>query len=106
MALTRPSTQRALPQVALPSAAAERSPPRRRLGRFRTAWGARTQILATYIILLTLSAVISMLAIREVLILRLNDRTEDASQQEILELERLLAVGRDPETGRPFTTPE
>src|SRR5918999_5785053 len=32
-------------------------------------------------------------------------RTQDAGQQEVAELERLLRDGRDPETSRPFTDP-
>ncbi|MGH2578361.1 MAG: two-component sensor histidine kinase, partial [Actinomycetota bacterium] len=47
----------------------------------------------------------STLAIRQILVIRLDDRVADAGQQEVLELEQLLAVGRDPATGEPFTSP-
>jgi signal transduction histidine kinase len=47
----------------------------------------------------------STFAIRQILIIRLDDRIQDAGQQEVLELDRLLAVGRDPETGLPFESP-
>ena len=67
------------------------------------ARSARTRILASYVILLALSAIVSILAIRQVLIIRLDDQVDDALQQEFLELDRLL-IGTDPETGRPFTT--
>ena len=69
------------------------------------ARSARTRILASYVVLLTLSALVSTFAIRQILIIRLHDRIEDAGQQEVAELERLLAVGRDPATGRPFDSP-
>ncbi|HEX2292850.1 MAG TPA: ATP-binding protein [Gaiellaceae bacterium] len=69
------------------------------------AGSARTRILASYVILLTLSAILSTLAIREILLLRLDDRIQDAGQQEVAELERLLTIGVDPESDTPFTDP-
>jgi len=69
------------------------------------ARSARTRILASYVVLLALSALVSTFAIRQILLIRLDDRIQDAGQQEVAELERLLAVGRDPETGRPFNSP-
>jgi two-component system OmpR family sensor kinase len=69
------------------------------------ARSARTRILASYVVLLALSAFVSTFAIRQILLIRLDDRIEDAGQQEVAELERLLAVGRDPATGRPFASP-
>jgi signal transduction histidine kinase len=94
-----------VPPAALHPGAKE---PERRRGRgwFGIARAARTRILASYVILLAISAVLSTLAIRQVLFIRLDDRTRDAGEQEVLELERLLAVGRDPETGQPFNSPE
>jgi len=59
----------------------------------------------SYVILLAFSALFSTLAIRQILVIRLDDRVADAGQQEVLELEQLLAVGRDPATGEPFTSP-
>jgi two-component system, OmpR family, sensor kinase len=78
-------------------------PPR---GWFGVAKSARTRILASYIVLLTLSAVLSIVVIRQILVIRLDDRIQDAGQQEVAELERLLTVGRDPETDRPFAHPQ
>jgi signal transduction histidine kinase len=89
--------------VVLPEA--EDSQRRRRGGWLGVARTARARILASYVILLTLSAILSTFAIRQFLLIRLDDRVQDAGQQEMLELERLLAIGRDPETGEPFTSP-
>jgi two-component system, OmpR family, sensor kinase len=47
-----------------------------------------------------------MFALHELLIIRLDDRVQDSLEQEVLELDRLVAVGRDPETGDPFTSPQ
>src|ERR671914_2461124 len=79
--------------------------PRRPRSWFGVARSARARILASYVILLAVSALISTLAIRQILIIRLDDRVADAGQQEVLELDRLLAVGRDPDTGLPFASP-
>jgi signal transduction histidine kinase len=54
------------------------------------------------VLLLALTSVLSVFAIYEVLSIRLQDRVNDSLQQEVLELDRLLADGRDPQTGRPF----
>jgi two-component system OmpR family sensor kinase len=94
-----PSAQRAR------AAVEETQPPRRRPKWFGVARSARTRILASYVILLAASALISTFAIRQILLIRLDDRIQDAGQQEVAELERLLAVGKDPETGRPFEHP-
>jgi two-component system, OmpR family, sensor kinase len=67
------------------------------------AHSARTRILASYVILLALSAVVSILAIRQVLIVRLDDQVNDALEQEMHELDNLRA-GIDPETGQPFAS--
>ena len=47
-------------------------------GWFGAARSARTRILATYVVLLALSAVVSILAIRQVLLIRLDDQVADA----------------------------
>ena len=100
-----PKTNVEAPETAPPT---EEPPPepRRRRRWFGPARSARTRILASYVILLALSAALSTIAIREVLIIRLDDQVTDALQQEVLELDRLVADGRDPATGLPFTTPE
>ena len=76
-----------------------------RRGWFGVARSARTRILSSYVILLAVSALVSTFAIRQILIIRLDDRVADAGQQEVDELDRLHAIGRDPDTGRPFTSP-
>jgi two-component system OmpR family sensor kinase len=101
------------PGQAIPGPVAERArakieePSLRRRGPkwFGVARSARTRILASYVILLAASALISTFAIRQILLIRLDDRIQESGQQEIAELERLLAVGFDPITGRPFTHP-
>jgi two-component system OmpR family sensor kinase len=95
-------THRALPAVAVLPGAEER------LGRsrewLRAARSARTRILASYVILLALSAVIAIFAMRQVLLIRLDDQVQNSLEQELRELDRLVAVGRDPETGQPFSS--
>jgi two-component system, OmpR family, sensor kinase len=83
----------------------ERAPRKRRHGWVLAATSVRAKILAVVILLLAASAVLSTFVIRQLLLIRLHDRVEDAGQQEVLELDRLLAVGRDPETGEPFESP-
>ena len=95
----------------VPRPARERAPeteaPHRRDQKWMgVARSARTRILASYVILLALSAIFSTLAIRQILLIRLDDRIQDAGQQEIAELERLLLIGRDPSTRQPFANPE
>ena len=81
-----------------------RAPLRSRRGWFGAAGSARTRILISYVVLLTLSALLSTFAIREVLALRLEQRIDAALQQEAAEFDRLYRDGRDPGTGRPFTS--
>lgn len=66
----------------------------------------RTRILLSYVILLALSGLLSMVAIPRILDIRLQTRIDDGLQQEVLELDRLLADGRDPQTGLPFESLE
>jgi two-component system OmpR family sensor kinase len=88
----------------LPSVSgAQEEQPRR--GWFGVARSARTRILSSYVILLAVSALVSTFTIRQILIIRLDDRVADAGQQEVEEVDRLVAIGRDPETGEPFTSP-
>jgi two-component system, OmpR family, sensor kinase len=96
-----PARHRGLPQVHVLPGAEERQKGREWLGAARSA---RTRILASYVILLALSAVLAIVALRQVLIIRLDDQVRDALEQEMRELDRLLADGRDPQTGNPFTS--
>jgi two-component system OmpR family sensor kinase len=63
--------------------------------------GARTRILAAFVILLAFSTVLSVLAIRQLLIVRTADRVDAALTQEVNEF-RTLVRGNDPRTGEPF----
>jgi two-component system, OmpR family, sensor kinase len=63
--------------------------------------GARTRILAAFLILLAFSTLLSVLAIRQLLLVRVSDRVDAALTQELEEF-RTLVGGNDPETGEPF----
>jgi two-component system, OmpR family, sensor kinase len=92
------------PQVAVVPEAEEREA-RRGEKWYGIARSARTRILVSYVVLLALSALISTFAIREILLIRLDDRIRAAGSQEVQELESLLTVGEDPETHQPFESP-
>lgn len=61
----------------------------------------RTRIIASYVLLLALGGVSTVLIVREVLLDRLDERVESYLAQEVGEFRR-LASGTDPDTGRPF----
>jgi signal transduction histidine kinase len=63
--------------------------------------GARTRILAAFIILLAFSTVLSVLAIRQLLLVRTGDRVDAALRQEVDEF-RTLVQGNNPADGTPF----
>jgi signal transduction histidine kinase len=63
--------------------------------------GARTRILAAFVILMAFSTLLSVLAIRQLLLVRTADRVDAALTQELEEF-RALVRGRDPATGEPF----
>jgi two-component system, OmpR family, sensor kinase len=69
---------------------------------FGAARSARSRILIAYVILLAIASALALLAFRQVLVVRVTDRVDEALQQEILELDRLVTDGRDPATGEPF----
>jgi signal transduction histidine kinase len=64
--------------------------------------GVRTRIVASFLLLLLLGSVASVVAIRQLLLVRLDDRIEDERQQEVQEFRRLADEGVDPVTGKPF----
>jgi signal transduction histidine kinase len=97
MAVLEEGEQAASPQTPVPAQEPERRPPLAR----RITGGVRTRILASYVILLAIAAFASVLAVRQVLLVRLDDRIEEDLQQEVEEF-RALAGGNDPKTGRPF----
>ena len=92
-------------QVAVAADVEERQaqPNRDWLGVVRSA---RTRILGAYVVLLAVSAVLAIFAVRQVLIIQLDSRVQNSGEQEMLELDRLVAEGRDPATGDLFTSPE
>jgi signal transduction histidine kinase len=63
--------------------------------------GARTRILAAFIVLLAFSTLLSVLAIRQLLLVRTADRVDAALTQEVDEF-RTLVRGNNPEDGTPF----
>lgn len=62
---------------------------------------ARTRILASYLVLLTFSTAATVVIIRQILLVRLDNDVQSTLVQETREF-RQLVNGRDPETGRPF----
>ena len=75
----------------------------RRTAIGRITGDIRVRILASYVVLLLIASIVSVLVVRQVLLVRLDDRIEDDLAQEVQEFKR-LAGGDDPETGRPFGT--
>jgi len=73
------------------------------VGTIRALRSARVRILASIVLLLAASTVGSVIAIRQILLLRLDDRVESELTQETSEFRKLVS-GRDPTTGRPFGT--
>jgi two-component system OmpR family sensor kinase len=70
------------------------------------ARSARTRILIAYVVLLALAGTLAIVAFRQFLLVQLENDVDSALRQEVLELDALLTDGRDPETGRPFTSLE
>jgi two-component system, OmpR family, sensor kinase len=77
-----------------PSAAPRRDPKRPR-------FGLRARMLVAHVGLLAVAVIASVLVARQLLLVRLEDRIDHELAQEVSEL-RLLARGRDPQTGEPF----
>jgi signal transduction histidine kinase len=68
----------------------------------RLLGGVRVRLLLSYVLLLALAALISVLVVRQVLLVRLDDRVEDNLAQEVDEFQRLASEGVDPATGEPL----
>jgi two-component system OmpR family sensor kinase len=68
------------------------------------AKSARSRILIAYVVLLAVAAGLGLFGFRQALLIRLDDEVDDAMRQEVLELDRLLEDGRDPDTGEPFAS--
>ena len=68
----------------------------------RITGSLRSRLLVSYVILLAIALFASVLAVRQVLLLRLDDSVAGDLQQEVQEFETLASEGVDPETGKPF----
>jgi signal transduction histidine kinase len=80
-------------------------------GDRRRGWTAifgstRTRLLVIFFALLVIFGAGTTFAVREILEIRLHDRTEAALRQEVQEVQRLLQIGVDPRTTRPFASLE
>ncbi|HHP7244193.1 MAG TPA: two-component sensor histidine kinase, partial [Elainellaceae cyanobacterium] len=64
-------------------------------------FSARTQILAWLVVLISVSIVVSIFTIRQILFAQLLERVQRSLKQEVEEIQRLVE-GQDPETGQPF----
>jgi signal transduction histidine kinase len=66
------------------------------------ARSARTRLAISVLALLAAASLVSVLALRQILISRTGERVDQALEQEVSEFRRLAALGRDPRTGTPF----
>lgn len=73
----------------------------RNLGWRIVFFGARIRILAWYILLMTVSTLVTILAIRQILLSHLEKKVEKTLVQEVGEF-RSLVNGQHPQTGKPF----
>jgi two-component system, OmpR family, sensor kinase len=64
----------------------------------------RSRLVASYLVLLVLAGAVATLALRQLLVIRLDDQVADDLRQEIAEIQNLSQRGRDPETALPFTS--
>jgi two-component system, OmpR family, sensor kinase len=69
--------------------------------RWRPLRGVRARLFAYSIVLLFVGIAVTVLTVRQILLVRLDSRVENTLVQEVQEFRR-LADGTDPETGRPF----
>jgi two-component system OmpR family sensor kinase len=76
--------------------------PEQRSRWLRPLGGTRTRVLSAYLILLVFSSLVSLVALRQILIARAGERVDNSLVQETAEFRRLAQDGRDPRTGRPF----
>ncbi|MEJ7782720.1 MAG: HAMP domain-containing sensor histidine kinase [Solirubrobacteraceae bacterium] len=76
----------------------------RRSRRWPLLLSTRTRVLAAFLILLAFSTVVSTLALRQLLLARVNERVDASLLQEVQEFEILASRGRDPQTAEPFGT--
>jgi two-component system OmpR family sensor kinase len=69
---------------------------------YRAVRSVRTRILAAYVVLIALSAAVALLGVRSILHSQLEERVQEALEQEIREFDQLVTVGIDPRTGNRF----
>src|SRR5918992_1879836 len=108
-AVTQEESQAAPPTVGTPSRTAFHRPvppgtvgPRPR-ARWRILSRIRMRLLLSYVVLLAVSTAISLVAVRQVLHLGLDEEINNQLLQESAEFRSLMG-GNDPSTGRPFGT--
>ncbi|WP_228061251.1 sensor histidine kinase [[Phormidium] sp. LEGE 05292] len=70
-------------------------------GWYRIFFGVRSRILAWYVVLMACSAIVCILAIRQVMLVRLDQRIEKSLNHETKEFQRVVQ-GTNPSTGQPF----
>jgi two-component system, OmpR family, sensor kinase len=70
---------------------------------YRAVRSVRTRILAAYVVLIALSAAVAILGVRSLLHSQLEERVQEALEQEIREFDQLVD-GIDPNTGKRFQT--
>ncbi len=78
--------------------------PTQRSPRWPLLLSTRTRVLAAFLILLAFSTVVSTLALRQLLLARVNERVDASLLQEVQEFEILASRGRNPQTAEPFGT--
>ncbi len=70
-------------------------------GWHKVVFGARTRVIASYIVLVIFSTVFSLMVIRHILLDHLEKQISASLKQEVEEFRRLVK-GRNPKTGQPF----
>jgi signal transduction histidine kinase len=64
----------------------------------------RSRLVASYLVLLMIAGAVATFALRELLVIRLDDQVNDDLRQEIAEIRGLSERGSDPQTARPFAS--
>jgi two-component system, OmpR family, sensor kinase len=86
-----------------PPTDAERPPERQ--DWYRAVRSVRTRILAAYVLLIALSAAVAIIGVRSLLLSQLEERVQEALEQEVREFDQLVR-GIDPRTGNSFRSVE
>lgn len=64
--------------------------------------GTRARLLTSYLVLLVFATTTSVVATRQLLLSQTSERLDSYLTQEVEEFERLVRLGSDPRTGKPF----